>query len=73
MYDEGVHPPGFGAEAGNTIPALLGGTEFELEKGVVFRAHDAEIIRHERNPGAVKFSMFLVGMMPCCFGTAMEL
>ena len=65
VHDEGVHPPGFGAEAGNPIPALLGGTEFKFEKGVVFRAHDAEIVGHKRSPGAVNFSTFIVEMMPC--------
>ena len=47
VHDEWVHPSGFGAEAGDAITALLGGTEFELEKRTVFRADDAEIIRHE--------------------------
>jgi hypothetical protein len=47
VHNERVHPFGFGAEAGDAIPALLGGTEFKFEERIVFRAHYAKIIRHE--------------------------
>lgn len=46
MHDEGVHPPGFGAEPGDAIAALLRSSKFELKQRIIFRTHDAKIIRH---------------------------
>lgn len=63
VHDEGIHPPGFGAEASNTIPALLGGAEFEFKQRIVFRAHDAKIIRHDGGFRTCKSSIFSAGMM----------
>lgn len=47
VHDERVHPPCFRAEAGDTISALLGGTEFEFEERIVFCAYNTKVIRHE--------------------------
>lgn len=46
VYDERVHVAGFLTEAGDTISALLGGAEFELEQRLVSRADDAEVVGH---------------------------
>ena len=44
MQNKRVHAAGFGAEAGDTISALFGSAEFELEQRVIFGADDAEVI-----------------------------
>lgn len=46
VHDEGIHAAGLGAEAGNAVPALLRGAEFELEEWIVFGADDAEVVGH---------------------------
>ena len=44
--DEWVHVAGLLTEAGDTISALLGSAEFELEQRLVSRADDAEVVGH---------------------------
>lgn len=46
VRDERVHVPGFVAEAGDAVAALLRGAEFVLEERVVFRADYAEVVGH---------------------------
>lgn len=46
MHDEGVHLPCLCWEPRDSIPALLGGSEFKLEEGIVLCANDAEVVGH---------------------------
>ena len=46
MYDERIHLPCLCWKPRDSIPALLRGTEFELEERIVFCANDAEVVRH---------------------------
>lgn len=66
VHDEGVHPPCFGAESGDTIAALLGGAEFELKQRIIFGAYDAKIIRHDEGCGTtcgmINSEIFYVGI-----------
>ena len=46
VYDEWVHLPRFGGEAGDTIATLFRGAEFKLEEGFIARVDDGEVVGH---------------------------
>ena len=51
MHNERIQLPRFGGETRYAVTALLRGPKLNLEEGVVFGAHNAEIVGHCRSMG----------------------